>query len=258
MGKKSVQLSVLFIVFLAAGNAFGEGVVSGNITGAIGQPLKSVCMLAFQTLGQEMPDAIAITDEVGNYSLTLAEGSFYLLAHPSCVESSYHIPRWWNGTGGTFYADLAVPIEIQDGQQQSDIDFSLEEGGTFSGRVTDATETGIEGITVMAWDADVSWAYWSDVTDSNGDYKMAAIYPGNYRVHFDAKKTGYGSKWYNNQLNQADADFIQVVANTNNGGIDAQLEPGGAITGRVIDTSNNGLEGIMVFAVDAKTDGFVA
>jgi hypothetical protein len=56
-------------------------------------------------------------------------------------------------------------------------------------------------------------------------------------------------EYYNNRTSSSTADPVTVTAGQNTTGIDAQLEPGGSISGRVTNNSGVGIADVGVSAI---------
>ena len=84
---------------------------------------------------------------------------------------------------------------------------------------------------------------WTEVkyttTNDQGDYDMAGLTPGTYRLQFDDaddSETGYTLEFYNDATTLETADDIDVTTGTIIDGINAQLTTLGQITGTVTGT----------------------
>ena len=74
---------------------------------------------------------------------------------------------------------------------------------------------------------------------------------GNYRLEFNGGYSGYVSQWYNNKTSFDTADDVTVTGGSTTNGIDAVLEVGGSITGRVTNSSGAGIADIWVYATNS-------
>ena len=123
--------------------------------------------------------------------------------------------------------------------------------GTISGRVTDESGNGIPHVYVSV--NDYIFSYWinGSYTDSNGNYSIK-VPAGTYNVQFKQLPSDgyYAPEWYNNKSNSPVADLVTVTANQTTSNINAQLEIGGTISGRVTDVSGNGIVSVSVYAYD--------
>ena len=131
------------------------------------------------------------------------------------------------GLAGEFYddtrdRDLAARVSVTAGQTTSDIDFSLEPGGSISGTVYEA-----DGITPVG-DADV----WADSyeccgsegtrTAPDGTFTIFGLPPGDYRVGAEAE--GYAREFYDDAIEEDLAARVSVTAGQTTSDIDFSLE----------------------------------
>ena len=93
-----------------------------------------------------------------------------------------------------------------------------------------------------------SSSYGGGYTDSSGAYIITGLAPGEYTVDFLTYPQNYVSQYYSGQLTFSSATAVAVSAGQTTAGIDAHLEAGGLIEGRVTDASGMPLSGISVFA----------
>jgi protocatechuate 3,4-dioxygenase beta subunit len=123
--------------------------------------------------------------------------------------------------------------------------------GTATGRVTDTNGAGIGNLWVYIQKTyeDPGPSNWMGsheaytLTDSNGNYKIS-LPPKNYKFLFYARATGlnYVNEYYNNKFSYDDADLVPFISGQTTSGINAQLDAGGLIRGRVIDENSSPLE----------------
>ena len=104
-----------------------------------------------------------------------------------------------------------------------------------SGRVTDAkTSSPLSSINVSVQG---SSGYWATSTDSSGMYTVTGLVSDTYRVQF-SPSDNYASEWYNDKLDYAAADLVAIPDGVIATGIDAALNPGGQISGRLTAASS--------------------
>ncbi|MFQ5611659.1 MAG: carboxypeptidase-like regulatory domain-containing protein [Anaerolineae bacterium] len=72
--------------------------------------------------------------------------------------------------------------------------------------------------------------------DASGYYTITGLATNNYRV--GAQKFGYATEYYTNTFDWAGATSVQVTDGNTTTGIDFLLDPGGVITGTVVDASS--------------------
>ncbi|MCH8207010.1 MAG: carboxypeptidase regulatory-like domain-containing protein, partial [Chloroflexi bacterium] len=150
--------------------------------------------------------------------------------------------------------DDADIVSVTGSQEITGIDFNLSIGATISGRVTDA-DSGLP-ISDLAISADLdrggAGAY--TFTDAQGNYLLAGLAPGRYRVQAKPQDSeaaaAYVEEYYNGTAQYDDAALITVATREEIGGIDFALRVGGSITGRVVDAAT----GLPVRDVDVFAD----
>ena len=160
-----------------------------------------------------------------------------------------YFSEWYNDKRDR---DSADPVIITAGVDATGIDAELEEYGSISGQVTSATEPGgVQGVEVYlygAGDPD-NWIQRA-VTSPGGGYQFIRVAPGDYKVCFSpVSGMNYAEEWYDNQPGFDSAGIITVLSGAHEGGKDADLEPGGSISGQVTSQSMpGGIEGVAVYA----------
>jgi uncharacterized delta-60 repeat protein len=118
---------------------------------------------------------------------------------------------------------------------------SQDQGQGISGLVTNATGTlPIANVYVYANDPFTHVTVGSTNTNASGNYTFYTP-PGSYTVGFappaPTVSPYYAPEWYNNRRNNGQADAVAVTAGQITININARLETGGKIAGRVTDTS---------------------
>lgn len=119
--------------------------------------------------------------------------------------------------------------------------------GTIEGEVVDSvSEAPIEEVEVCAYgSASESCAE----TDAAGEYALTGLPDGSYTVEFWAPFLGYVTQFFDGKALPEDADEVTIVAGGTVSEVDAEMERGGAIEGRVTDAvSGTGIEEVEVCA----------
>ncbi|MEM8860679.1 MAG: carboxypeptidase regulatory-like domain-containing protein, partial [Chloroflexota bacterium] len=208
----------------------------------------------------------------------LGEGDYYLLSNPYNFNGDNYRPLWH---GGTQIAKDATPISIGSGTLVDNVDFIHDAGGRISGNISlDKFSAGFEDrnitpetTSIKVFDLDGNFVMegvgynmpWGDT-----DYSIQGIWPGTYKVLLDTynlalegpcnDRTFYG-EWYGGASNFEDATPV-VITGTNeiiniDGTLSEQNEPPTLpnaltqpyqLTGRVLNTSGNPVEGVTVTA----------
>ena len=150
------------------------------------------------------------------------------------------------------------------------VDFTLRHGGAVTGQLTNAGNGfGVSGVDVVAFssvdDRLGRPLVWDGVTDENGNYDVAGLPTGSYRVCFDATRTSGGSSHDPGYLSQCNGgavwagtapagSSVPVTAGTTTI-LSSTLVRAGGVTGVASSGSGTPLTDVTVAAVDA--DGVV-
>jgi hypothetical protein len=128
--------------------------------------------------------------------------------------------------------------------------------GSISGLVTDGTDP-IEGIEVCAWGVPEEEDFGCTETDSSGEYSIAGLAAGNYKVEFRPGSLDYVPQYFDARSSWALADQVTVTNGNDAPNVNAVLEEGGWIEGHVIDAVNKaGIDGVAVCAYPIDETGF--
>ena len=143
-----------------------------------------------------------------------------------------------------------------DGQTVTGIDATLGKGATMSGTVSNADGMGVGAVKVTVERYEPRYDYWDDAgtawTNADGSYTFSYLQGGTYRVNFAARGKYFG-EWYDDARTKAAANLVEVPRDGTVSGIDAVLETGGMVRGRVSGDAG-GLANINVVAYQA--DGY--
>ncbi len=194
------------------------------------------------------------------------------------------------GTGnfmGEFYNNvqdplLATPVTVRAGQETRDINFTLEPGGSISGRVTDSKGNALDSLLVVAVHSDIGGPgqdpYLTRLqiaaapTDLQGRYHIKGLPAAEYFVRTvsnfwldvnalevrDGKHSGqvvdefYGDVY--NLLNVTSSATVPVTVPGETGNVDFELADPGYINGSITDAvSSAPVTDLEIIAVDAET-----
>jgi hypothetical protein len=122
--------------------------------------------------------------------------------------------------------------------------------GGISGRVSDQSDSPIEGAFVEALPVAGCCSFGNAVTSADGSYTITGLTAGSYRVWVFAD--GYVSEFYDDTLDPVQATFVAVTEGAITPGIDFALSSGGSISGLVTDGSGAPIEGALVDALLAE------
>lgn len=239
---------------------------AGTITGVVtasdtGEPLAGIyvrvyrmypeCDIYRQWVGSNQ------TDESGAYTIRGLPTGIYEVAFATSSLNLSNIYHSESRTNVTVQVEKTVPVNM-----------TLQRGGIIQGRVT-AEDTGgvLNNISVTFYRRDYSASndqyYWlfdsSTETNANGYYTSTALIDSDYAVVFDttpwSDSAPYIGEMYNNQLyNPYQANttptLVSVTSGTTVTGIDAVLERGVQVSGRVVaEGTGRPLEYIPVYVL---------
>ncbi len=177
--------------------------------------------------GEEWMYLCAETDELGEYSV------------PNIPDGSYVVEFWPKGLNyirqyypdKSFYEE-AIPVTVASGAAVTGLDAHLKQGGTIRGRVTDALSgDGLQWVEVCAFVPDEFFGGCA-TSDAEGDYSIAGLPAGSYVVEFWSEE-GYEDAYYGG----GSGTPVQVSVGATASGIDAALEKGAMLSGRVTDAA---------------------
>ncbi len=156
---------------------------------------------------------------------------------------------WRYLSAGTYYVKVNNFYLQYAGTYSINVVSVLAWGG-ISGRVTDASGVGIQGILAEVWGMDYYHYYGSAITDARGKYMISSPYTalatGSYKVYFYRSGLDFVSEWYSDKSSIETADLVSVISGGITLNVDAQLTAGNKITGRVTNVSGAGIQGLEV------------
>lgn len=129
--------------------------------------------------------------------------------------------------------------------------------GKIEGEVVDAvTEAGIEEVEVCAIDPVEFELVACQTTGPDGKYVLGGLPNGSYVVEFWATYLGYVRQFFDGAASFEDADEVVVAGGGTVSAVNAELEQGGEIAGRVIDAvTSAGIEEVEACAFSLNAFG---
>jgi hypothetical protein len=209
------------------------GQIRGILTAANGGAgLADVAVVIYTSADQFV--ASTFTDGAGNYASTgLRAGSYKLRFLPSESSSANaYLEEYYNHKPDRASASL-VAVTVPN---PTTVNTALSKGGQFTGQVTAAGSGPLADVEVQIYSADGQLVT-STITDASGNYLTPGLAPGSYKLLFDpsqsASATGYAYEYNNNKPTFALADLVAAPPPTAPASINAVLDAGGRISGRV-------------------------
>jgi alpha-tubulin suppressor-like RCC1 family protein len=227
---------------LAAGGRI-EGIVTSAATKA---PLAGV-----EVCAPAASSGCALTNAKGEYAISeLQEGEYEV---EFSVADRTYLSQYWEGKQSIGEGQL-VPIAA--GQLATGIDAELQPAsGAIAGVVrNNETNSAIKGIDVCAYkvgtEEEEKLFGQCTTTSSTGTYSILGLAGGEYIIEFYSpanSKLLYATEYYDGKYAAPNAKAVRVVAGEYTANIDAALEEGGKVAGKVTSAVDGSpIEGIEV------------
>ena len=218
--------------------ALDRGVfVRGRVTDASsGEGLRQAFVSAFVTNAPCCENYFASTSESGDYRMTVRP-NVQLRINFQPPFGSELVAEYYNDRSDFSSADL-VSVGTAD---LLGIDAALARGLHIRGRVTDRTGGGVANASVNAESGDVCCGFIAGTqTAADGTYALT-LTPGRYKVRFfPPAGSSLLSEYYDNEPSWNDATVIEITT-TDASGVDAVLETGAMLSGRITGPDGAGL-----------------
>ncbi len=236
--------------------------ISGHVKNSSNEPVSGMCVGAVPFNGSANdffgPDAhSAQTDDSGNYTIDGLPVGDYKVGFQDCGGQGY-VPQYY-ANQSDFASATKVTTSL--GAPQTGIDATVQQPGSISGHVANASNQAVENECVDAFAASTDdgpgmfTPVASDETGVGGNYRFDDLPPGEYKVRFHDCGTGadYASQTYNGQGDLTSATHVTVTGGNTTTGINATLAPGASIAGNVQSAGGRGIDGVCVSVVKAST-----
>ncbi|HUQ44712.1 MAG TPA: PxKF domain-containing protein [Candidatus Limnocylindria bacterium] len=228
----------------------GTRSISGTVTNPIGDVVPDLQVrLALSTVG--FSSQTTVTNAQGEYRFSLIGDASYLVSFFD--QGGTYQSGFYDGGPLALTAGSATAV-VLSGTDASGIDASLpaEQRFSISGAVTNSSGAGVDGVDVHA-----NAAYFPvggcDRTDVNGDYVMADVRLGAYRIQVD--RAGYPSGFYRADVASGFTTHFSeatlVTVDSNLSGIDLQFPELFSLSGVVRDAGGSLMPGFNVAACEA-------
>ncbi len=212
------------------------GTISGTVTEeSTGDPLGNSTVVIQDSQGNFVTSGSA--DAAGNYTSSggLPSGTYFAYAF-EFGGSNLLNEIYDNIPCSVCMPTIGTPIAVSSPDDTSGIDFDLEEPGSFSGTVTEAT-TGdpIEFVSIEARDIQGNFLAIGN-TAADGTYTVSGLPPGNFLA---LAFSGYVDELYddipcpNGICNLSDGTPISIATNTDTPNIDFDLRQDSFFSGQV-------------------------
>lgn len=226
-------------------NLANGGSISGTVrNSATNLPIPGATVQVYNAAA--VPVAQIATNPSGNYELpNVANGNFFVRTQNALG----FVNEVYNNRPCGGYCDLlnGNAVTIAGGVPVGLVDFSLDAGGSISGRLTNASSAaGIALAEVQAIDVNGLIASRTN-TNASGNYTLGGLQPGNYKLR-SSNTAGFVNQIYRTPTPLscsptpcllAAGSAITVAGAVS--GINLALVPGGTISGTAADLFNNPL-----------------
>jgi hypothetical protein len=189
------------------------GSIAGSVKDTAGGPLEDFQVVACQYDNGFCMDAFS--DNEGNYTITgLPEGDYRVQSG-----SEWYVTEFFEET---YDWNSATRVGVVAGETTPNVNFTLEEGGSLAGMVTDDIGGPIGGVVVIACEYDGGYCM-DATTASDGTYRIFAIPASDYRV--EAHGEGYQIEFFSETVDPDSATRVPVAVNVITESIDFTLTP---------------------------------
>lgn len=242
------------------------GSISGRVTDAWSGAISNVWVDVYDLDESRLKSGLTGTD--GRYEVFGVPPGTFLVRTDSYGQN--YVDEWYDDVpvvpwGIPSEADVVVVVVSQ---VTDNVDFTLEEGSSISGRVTTATGSiPLPDVWVDAHDEDGSWIR-SGLTGGDGRYVVEGLSATTTYARTYAIGIPYADEWYDNipVLGvdvSAGAAALELAVGSVRTGIDFDLAPEAVISGVVTSSAGGPVSGAMldayteegVWVGSAETDG---
>jgi|GEM_PF-1395522 len=210
-----------------------KGAISGQVLSIDGVALSDCYIIAYDK--DYWWVSSGSTDANGLYTLSgLPSGEYKL--HIEYWGSEDYVGEWYDDAQ-SFETATLVPVTAPNTTEN--INFILNYAGAIEGRVFDSAgnPVGLYDCYIVAYDSDENWVDGSQ-TDESGSFALSRLRTGVYRLfHFYAGQENYLDGWYDGAEDFESATAVAVTAPDITKDVHITLKPGGAIEGRVFDST---------------------
>ena len=230
-----------------------RGVVS---SASSGQPIAGMEVCAYDAAEEAgLFGRCATTEAGGEYSISGLSSGEYLVEFSSPYGSGLNYEtQYYNGVASP---EKATAVTVGPETVDIGIDARMREGGRIGGEVTDAsTSAPIQGILVCAYAEQEELGACAS-TGQNGQYTIAGLPAGDYDVEFSVPSESaldYVRQYFDGQGSAKAATLVPVTIGERSAGINAKLQPGGRISGRVTAVGSGPLSNVLVCALSSPSE----
>ncbi len=190
------------------------------------------------------PAACAMTNAQGEYAISGLPGGEYQVSYGfgygGNLGETYVAPEYYRNNVFPTFENEPTKVRVPTGGVAAGIDQEMQEFSRITGKVTNSiTKAPVSGIRVHAYDESGSGDGQEGETNSNGEYTLShlADRAEEYYLEFSNYGNNYFSQHYGGRSTGERGDPVHLALGRDASGIDAELEEGGKISGRVINAA---------------------
>jgi hypothetical protein len=202
----------------------------------------------------------------GSYQVTsLAPGAYDVCTAPSgqvgynsspYADECYEAFPWDGNTNRSDLAGATAVTVVAGSTAVADV--TVYSAGSITGTVTDSSGNPLPGVEADVFTPGGATSAGGATTDASGEYTVSGLAAGTYWVCFDAtgakgaSLTGYADQcfsdlpWDGTGGEIGSGTNVEVTNGAVTGDIDARMQAGGSVSGRVTDASSAPLGGVQV------------
>lgn len=239
MRRKACVLAIALVVALClppgvAGAQTEYGAISGWVVTAAGGPIGGVTLVAYGSTG--FPGR-ATAGPDGWFEIQGLPYDTYAVFCPA--QDCYSPPEDYLWARQRIFG-----VVVDETNPSAGLVFQLQPAGIVSGTVTGPDGQPLGGMYLEAQnEGGTIEGYACGWTEADGGFRLAGLPTGNYRVGA-IYNPGYANQYYLGSRDWDGATLVAVAAGQETTGIDFALEPGGSISGQVMDPDGNPISGV--------------
>ncbi len=211
-------------------------IVGGTVSNTSHQPIAGIEACAYSVAGEEtgLFGLCTTTEAQGHYLITGLPSGEYLVEFSSPSESGLdYVAQYYDDAASP---EKATAVTVGSEAVDTAVNAEMHEGGYIAGQATDAlTGAPIKGISVCAY-AEQEETGACATTGQNGQYTIAGLPVGEYAVEFSVSPESaldYVRRYFDEQGSAKNATLVPVAVGATSSGVNARLQVGGRVTGRV-------------------------
>lgn len=196
------------------------------------------------------------TNGAGSYTIAGLQPSSYKVVFAQEGAPNY-LEQWYPDKPSK---DEAEPVSVGEGASVTGIDAKLQAGGQITGSVTDAvTHLPVKGVDVCAPSVSPAEITHCGQSDSSGEYQIHSLPTSSYNVEFFVERSpNYIRQYYPGKASWSEAEPFSVTAGATTPNIDAAMQEGVQITGRITEAdSGEPIDWIVACALNPITEAQV-